>query len=100
MPLSGIAINRCLSTAVQQKVNGLLRRSVEYALAHPATSREFVLAHAQEINEEVVSRHIDLYVNQYSIDLGVDGRDAIEALLERGKVAGCIPPLKKSLFLN
>jgi 1,4-dihydroxy-6-naphthoate synthase len=100
LPLGGIAINRSLSTAVQQKVNSVLRRSVEYALAHPAASREFVLAHAQETSEEIVSRHIDLYVNQYSIDLGVDGREAIEALLERGRMAGCIPPFKESLFLN
>jgi len=100
LPLGGIAMNRSLSTAVQRKVNGVLRRSVEYALAHPAASREFVLAHAQESSEEIVLRHIDLYVNQYSVDLGVDGRDAILALLDRGRVAGCIPPLQESLFLN
>jgi 1,4-dihydroxy-6-naphthoate synthase len=100
LPLGGIAMNRSLSPAMQQKVNGVLRRSVEYALAHPAASRKFVLAHAQETSEAVVSRHIDLYVNQYSICLGVDGRDAIEALFEKGRVAGCTPPLKKSLFLN
>ena len=100
LPLGGIAMNRSLPTAVQQKVNRVLRRSVEYALAHPAASREFVLAHAQETSEEIVSRHIDLYVNHYSVELGADGRDAIEALLERGVGAGCIPPLKESLFLN
>ena len=48
----------------------MLRRSVEYALANPEASLPFVREHAQEMSEEVMYRHIDLYVNDYSVDLG------------------------------
>ena len=56
-------------------MNRVLRRSVEYAFAHRAASLPFVREHAQEMSEDVMYRHIDLYVNEYSVDLG-DGREA------------------------
>jgi 1,4-dihydroxy-6-naphthoate synthase len=76
-----------------------LRRSVEYALANRAASLPFVREHAQEMSEEVMYRHIDLYVNEYSVDLGADGRRAVELLFERARAAGIIPEVKEDLFL-
>jgi 1,4-dihydroxy-6-naphthoate synthase len=78
----------------------VLRRSVEYAFAHRSASLPFVRAHAQEMSEEVMYKHIDLYVNDYSIDLGADGRRAVELLFERAASAGVIPRLEQSLFLS
>lgn len=83
LPLGGIVIRRTLQDDVARKVNRVLRRSVECALVHPAASREFVRANAQEMSEEVMRRHIDLYVNEYSVDLGMEGRRAVEMLLEK-----------------
>ena len=82
---------------MKQKVNRVLRRSVEYAFAHRAASLPFVREHAQEMSEEVMYRHIDLYVNEYSVDLGEEGRRAVEMLFERAGATGIIPAVKESL---
>jgi len=78
----------------------VLRRSVEYAFAHRTASLPFVREHAQEMSEQVMYQHIDLYVNAFSIDLGAEGRRAVELLFERARAVGVIPPLKDSLFLS
>ena len=62
---------------MKQKVNRVLRRSVEYAFAHRSASLPFVREHAQEMSEDVIYRHIDLYVNEYSIDLGTEGVELV-----------------------
>jgi 1,4-dihydroxy-6-naphthoate synthase len=100
IPLGGIVVNRSLPDDVKERVNRVLRRSVEYAFAHPAASLSFVREHAQEMSEEVMYRHIDLYVNDYSIDLGEEGRCAVETLFERGRAVGTIPLSKEGLFLR
>ncbi len=99
IPLGGIVVNRSLSGEVQRAVNRVLRRSVEYAFAHRAASLPFVREHAQEMSEDVMYRHIDLYVNEYSIDLGVEGKRAVELLFERAAATGIIPDVKQSLFI-
>jgi 1,4-dihydroxy-6-naphthoate synthase len=81
-------------------VNRVLRRSVEYAFANRAASLPFVREHAQEMSEEVIYRHIDLYVNQYSIDLGEEGRSAVRMLFERAAATGIIPAVTDNLFLT
>jgi 1,4-dihydroxy-6-naphthoate synthase len=100
IPLGGIVIKRSLSDAVKQTVNRVLRRSVEYAFAHRADSLPYVRAHAQEMSEDVMYRHIDLYVNEYSVDLGVEGRRAVQLLFERASAAGIIPAVRDGLFLD
>jgi 1,4-dihydroxy-6-naphthoate synthase len=99
IPLGGIVIRRSLPTAVQQRVNRVLRRSVEYAFAHRAASLPFVRRHAQEMSDDVMYKHIDLYVNDYSIDLGLEGRRAVEVLFAEGAESGIIPPVDIPLFL-
>jgi 1,4-dihydroxy-6-naphthoate synthase len=88
IPLGGIVIDRRQPDDVQRRVNRVLRRSVEYAFAHPDDSRAFVRAHAQEMDEDVMRRHIELYVNDFSIDLGDAGRRAVNVLFERAAAAG------------
>jgi 1,4-dihydroxy-6-naphthoate synthase len=99
IPLGGIVVRRSLPPDVQQAVNRIVRRSVEYAFAHRAASLPYVRAHAQEMDERVMYRHIDLYVNDYSVDLGPDGRRAVELLFDKAKALGVIPPIEQSLFL-
>ena len=99
IPLGGIVVKRSLADDVQRRVNRVVRRSVEYAFAHRADSLPFVRANAQEMSEEVMYRHIDLYVNKYSVDLGPEGRRAVELLFERARASGIIPTLDQRLFL-
>jgi len=100
IPLGGIVIKRSFPEELKQAVNRIIRRSVEYAFANREASLPFVRAHAQEISEAVMYQHIDLYVNEYSIDLGADGRRAIEILFNRAAETGAIPPISEPLFLS
>ena len=69
-------------------------------MANPIASLPFVREHAQEMSDDVMYRHIDLYVNEYSIDLGPEGRRAVELLFERAAASGLIPPVAAPLFLS
>jgi 1,4-dihydroxy-6-naphthoate synthase len=100
IPLGGIVVNRALPEDVRHQVNRIMRRSVEYAFANRTASLPFVREHAQEMSEDVMYQHIDLYVNEYSVDLGGDGRRAVEVLFERALSAGVIPPATAGLFLG
>jgi 1,4-dihydroxy-6-naphthoate synthase len=91
IPLGGIVVRRALPREVQQAVNRVLRRSVAFAFAHRDASLPFVRAHAQEMRDEVMFQHIDLYVNDYSLDLGPEGRLAIDTLFARARAAGLLP---------
>ena len=74
-----------------------IRRSVSMAWANPAASRAFVLANAQEMENDVVQQHINLYVNEFTLDLGTDGIAAADALLGRAAAAGIVPNAPKLL---
>jgi 5,8-dihydroxy-2-naphthoate synthase len=100
IPLGGIVIKRSLPDEVKARVNRVLRRSVEYAFSHRSASLDYVRAHAQEMDEDVMYRHIDLYVNEYSVDLGAEGRRAVELLFAKATAIGVIPASGGSLFLS
>lgn len=69
----------------------VLRRSVDYAFAHPDASAAFVAEHADELDPDVQRQHIELYVNSFSRDLGEEGYAAVELLLGRAREAGLVP---------
>jgi len=70
-----------------------VRASVRHAWAYPAASQEYVLAHAQEMEPDVVTQHIGLYVNRFTEDLGEEGYAAVRALLTRSAEAELVPPV-------
>lgn len=82
IPLGGIIAHKRIDTTVANQVNRLIKKSVEYAFANYPTLPSFVKEHAQEMSEEVMRKHIDLYVNNYSLDLGDDGQNAINTFLD------------------
>ena len=101
IPLGGIVVRRSLPDDVKQcgePGDAAERRVCVRASATRACP--FVRAHAQEMSEDVMYQHIDLYVNQYSVDLGAEGRRAIELLFERARAAGIIPGVGADLFLG
>lgn len=100
IPLGGIVVNRRLDQETKEKVNRLIRKSVEFAFANPKSGVEFIRQHAQEMSEEVMYRHIDLYVNKYSIELGMEGRKAIDVLFEMARKNGLIPAAKQDIYLT
>lgn len=100
IPLGGIVIKRNLPEEVKLKVNRLIKKSVEFAFANPKSGVEYIKSHAQEMSEEVMYKHIDLYVNKYSLDLGSEGRKAINTMFEKALANKIIPDIKESLFLT
>lgn len=84
LPLGGIVAKRELPEEVVERVERVLRRSIEYAFEHRMASREYVKQHAQELEDEVIESHISLFVNDYSLSLGEEGRRAIELLTDVG----------------
>lgn len=88
IPLGGIVIKRNFDVELQQKVNRLIRKSVEFAFAQPEISMPYVREHAQAMSEEVMKQHIALYVNAFSADLGPSGIAAVELMFEKAKQSG------------
>lgn len=95
IPLGAIIARRSLDT---QQIADWARASVEYAWQHPQQSRAYVMEHAQEMDPDVADSHIDLYVNEFTRDLGEDGYNAIEALLGRAAREGLVPEFDLSLL--
>ncbi|MDD3740780.1 MAG: 1,4-dihydroxy-6-naphthoate synthase [Bacteroidales bacterium] len=82
IPLGGIAIKRSLSEHVKTDINKIVRNSIEYAFANPSSAMDFMKNNAVELEDDILQKHVNLYVNDYSIDLGEDGRKSVEKLKE------------------
>ncbi|MCF3111484.1 1,4-dihydroxy-6-naphthoate synthase [Niabella sp. CC-SYL272] len=82
IPLGGIVIKKSLGDAVFNQVDTLIRKSLQYAFDRYPEVSAYVKEHAQAMSEEVMRKHIDLYVNDYSLDLGSEGRAAVDTLSE------------------
>ena len=100
IPLGGIAARRALGEDRIARFEVALRDSVEYAHAHPDEVRDYVAAHAQDMERDVMEAHIELYVNTYTLDYGRDGEAAIADLMERAVAAGILPDAETPLFLG
>jgi len=99
IPLGGIAIKRNLDKSLHEKVQRLIRKSIEYAFENPSESLAFVKRNAQEMDTEVMQKHINLYVNDYSISLGQKGKAAIEYMYEFSVKCDLIDSTNKDLFV-
>ncbi|HEY8728662.1 MAG TPA: 1,4-dihydroxy-6-naphthoate synthase [Acidothermaceae bacterium] len=90
IPLGAIVARRGLDAPGLTRV---VRASVEHAVANPSASASFVAEHAAEMDPTVQARHIALYVNEFSVDLGDEGYAAISGLLDRAAATGLVPPV-------
>ncbi len=100
IPLGGIVVKRNLNRELKQKINRVLKKSVAFAFENPKSGLDFIRSHAQEMTEEVMYKHIELYVNQYSLDLGEIGKNAINLLFDKAQSCNLIPPITQSIYLN
>ena len=82
IPLGGIVGKRSMDREILKKVDRLIRKSLEYSLASYPEISNYTKNHAQEMEESVMRKHIDLYVNDYSLQLGKEGKKSVEKLLE------------------
>ena len=100
IPLGGIVMSRKYDKETINKVNRIMASSVEFAMKNPLSSAAFVKQHAQEMEESVVVKHIQLYVNKYSLNLGVEGRKAVSTLLDSAVAQGLILPFTYPIFID
>ncbi len=81
IPLGGIVIKKDIDKKTQLKADRILKRSIEYAFTNPDSSKDFVKKHSQEMDKKVIREHINLYVNDYTINLGKKGKEAVIFML-------------------
>jgi len=82
IPLGGIVVKKTISIQTQQQINFLIKQSIEFAFANYPVLTDYIKNNAQEMSEDVMRSHIDLYVNKYSLDLGEEGRAAVKKLMD------------------
>ena len=82
IPLGGIVVKKTMNPQIQQQIDLLIRKSIEYAFSKYPELNDYIRSHSQEMSEDVMRKHIDLYVNEYSVDLGQTGIEAVMKLLE------------------
>lgn len=99
LPLGGISIKRDLPEEIKIKINQLISSSVSYAFINPLGTYNYIKQHSQSLSEEVIQSHIDLYVNDYTIDLKEKGRKAILTLFEKAYERNLVPELKSAIFI-
>ncbi len=99
IPLGAIVISRRVPEEIALKVNRVIRRSLEYAYRDSLASYDFVKKNAQEMNSNAMNKHIKLYVNKYTLDLGIEGKNAIKELFRIANEKKVIPGLPEKIFL-
>ena len=88
IPLGGILAKRSLGAELIMEIDRGLRKSIEYAYANPDEPQDYIKQHSQELEDDVIRSHIGLYVNDFSLDLGDEGIEAVTCLLQRSGRAG------------
>ena len=100
VPLGGIIARRDLGSALLHRLQTMLRTSLAYAWQNPTATHAYVAHHAQEMEPSVRQRHIDLYVNRHSMDVGLEGERATRTLFDRAVALGLFPVPQHALFLE
>ncbi|MEO0583806.1 MAG: 1,4-dihydroxy-6-naphthoate synthase [Bacteroidota bacterium] len=91
IPLGAILAKKSLGKQTIDALSEILRFSIQFAFDHPDQVMDYVASYAQEMDEQVMRSHIDLYVNEYSLSLGKKGKEAVRALLQTGIDMGLYP---------
>jgi 1,4-dihydroxy-6-naphthoate synthase len=100
IPLGAIVIKRSIPESIALKVNRIIRRSLEYAYKDSFASYEFVAKNAKEMDSTVMNNHIKLFVTDYTLDLGVGGKNAVKELFRIAGEKGVIPSMPDKIFLT
>ncbi len=100
IPLGGIIISNKISNKDQIKINNILRNSIEYAINNPNESYKFVKQYAQEMDYDIMKKHINLYVNNYTKSLGEQGKKAINELYKKAIEKKVINYINNNIFVN
>ena len=97
LPLGGIIARRSLSHDTLATIQAVIRDSLEYGLANPDATFPTMREYAQEFDDEVLMKHVDLYVNEWTLDLGDTGRAALDQLSDRARAMGLVASESKRI---
>ena len=100
IPLGAIIAKRKYKRDLLHKIDHWIRESIEYALKKPREPMEYIKRHSSEMNDEIIWRHINLYVNRDTLEISEEGIDAVRCLIEMGEERGLIPQTKRPLFIE
>jgi 1,4-dihydroxy-6-naphthoate synthase len=100
VPLGGIAIRRDVTSLVAEKIEELIRSSVKYSFNHRGKADNYIKKHAQEMSLEVIRQHINLYVNDFTFDIGQEGEAAVKNLFAMAGKKGILPISNIPLFIT
>ena len=100
IPLGGIAVKKSIVPEIQQQVDMLIQKSIAYAFERYPALPDYVKQHSQEMEETVMRQHIDLYVNNYSLHLGEDGKKAVQQFLSIFEQANTVTFDRQSVFIE
>ncbi len=98
IPLGCIAIKRDIDPAIACEIQTLIRQSIDHAFLNPKMAYDYIQSHAQELNEDVIQQHINLYVNEFSKDIGPIGEAAITTFLDKARDSRLIKPSNLPIF--
>lgn len=100
LPLGAILARRDLGQAAIRALDQAVRKSLEYAYAHPEETVAYIKQYAQELEDEVIWAHVHTYVNDFSLDVGEEGEQAVAELFRRAEARGLIPGSSLPNFLG
>ncbi|MBI4689092.1 MAG: 1,4-dihydroxy-6-naphthoate synthase [Nitrospirae bacterium] len=98
IPLGCIIAKRKLGKDLIDKIDGLIKKSVLYGMSHRDEPKKYIKKHSQELDDSIIDKHIDLYVNDYSIDIGEEGIKAVEKLFDMAEERGIIKKSSMPIF--
>ena len=98
IPLGGIAVHRRIDSRRVKNVDTAIYKSVSYAFKNPDKANKYIIKYAQEMSRSVVERHINLYVNDFTLDMGEEGINAVNQLFSRARAKGLIPYSNTPIF--
>ena len=100
IPLGGIAVRRDITSAVARKIEDSIRSSMEYSFNHRKEADDYIKRYAQEMSSKVIRQHIDLYVNEFTLNLGKEGEEAVKMLFRMARDSKILPESNSPLFIN
>jgi 1,4-dihydroxy-6-naphthoate synthase len=100
IPLGGIIARRSLGNKMIKQIDSMIKRSILYAFDNRQNPVDYIKLHSQELNDDVINQHINLYVNDFSVDLGEEGEKSVSELLARTEDAKIIPKINTSVFIS
>ncbi|MCK5821197.1 MAG: 1,4-dihydroxy-6-naphthoate synthase [Bacteroidales bacterium] len=99
IPLGGIMVSRLLSESVQIRIQKCIHDSIMFAFDNPESSIDYMRKYAQEMREDILHKHVQTFVNDFSLSLGTKGRKAVRKLFDLGSSQGLFPKPDKEIFV-